>query len=200
MRQIETITQLREILCDERIRLEGDLAGRRSMLDRIISLIDSAAARPAGETTCTETLPAKSVPTAPPESKRVTGPGTTAVGNGKPGTPNPSPRQPRRARATARAGSTADQVRTWIAGHGEEFKVSDLVKHTGGLASAVACAIQKLAAAGKIIRTGYGRYQRGPKFEAAVASPVAAQYAQFRESLGDLHVPEISPGLGGREA
>lgn len=178
MKQIETIGQLREILCEERVRLEGELAGRRSMLDRIVSLIDRIAAPENPAATTAPLVVEHQVP----ESSRE---------NGKPVKPSPAPRKPR---VSARPDNVADQVRTWLAGHGEEFKVIDLVKHFDGRASAVTCAIQKLAASGQILRTGYGRYQRAAKF----GTSVGAQYTAFRASLGELKVPEVSAGLGGK--
>lgn len=155
------INTLLQNLKRERIILEGEFAGRRSLLDRLIHQIETALN---GTPVATGTQMA-AITTPPPVAPLV------ASARSKP--------HPKRIRAAERNG--ASSARAWIAKH-EQFKVSDLAMETGGSHSATSCAVLKMAKAGEIERVGFGRYRRTPAFRPPEPS-VAAQYSEFRKTI-----------------
>lgn len=170
-------------LKNDRLRLEGELAGRRSQMDRIIARIEQ------------ELLP---VAVAPPESSGTasgtsgTDAGATAPtvrrnGRTSPVAGSPTPRPPKRSRTD----SASAKIRSWVEEHHGQFTALQIRNSIKASNSAVSCALVKLLKTGVIQRLGYATYVRTGK-------STQEKYAEFRAGLGELKSPEIqTPTLRG---
>jgi len=164
----------------EQIRLEGELAGRRSQLDRTISIVREMQGEPAkpacppatadvppelGTSACVMALDSPNRPE-PPKDR----------------IPKPAPLKRRHTESNGESG--ADKVRRYICAH-QQFGVREMLDKLKLSQSAGTCAILKMVKKGELNRIGYRQYERTPKFVPVTEAPddVAKRYAEFRKGV-----------------